>query len=94
MYPGPALALAITAAAWLSGVSSSGLSRGVISTNDHILDVSSALVADMTLFSQYSAATHCSAVDTGTVGTLITCASGNCPLVEAAGATLLGSFDE
>ncbi|KZP07339.1 alpha/beta-hydrolase [Athelia psychrophila] len=47
----------------------------------------------MDLFSQYSAAAYCHVVTTGTVGTAIACSTSNCPLVEASGATLLGSFN-
>lgn len=56
--------------------------------------ISTSLLANMDLFSQYSAAAYCNAVTTGSVGTTITCTTNNCPLVEAGGATVLGSFNK
>ena len=55
-------------------------------------DVSAALLARLNLFEQYSAAAYCPSNNDAPAGTLITCSTGNCPLVEAAGATAVYEF--
>jgi hypothetical protein len=55
--------------------------------------VTSDLLSEMMLYSQYSAATYCDHNSNGTVGTPITCASGNsCPGVESSQASIYGNF--
>lgn len=55
-------------------------------------DVSADLLARLNLFEQYSAAAYCPSNNDASAGTLITCSTGNCPLVEAAGATAVYEF--
>ncbi|RAL03111.1 lipase family protein [Aspergillus ibericus CBS 121593] len=56
-------------------------------------DITSALLDKIDLFAQYSAAAYCSS-NIESTGTTLTCSVGNCPLVEAAGATTIDEFDE
>lgn len=56
--------------------------------------ISSALLDDLTLFSQYSAAAYCSSNLNSTDGSAVACSVGNCPLVEAADTQILYNFDE
>lgn len=56
-------------------------------------DISSTVLDNIDLFAQYSAAAYCSS-NIESTGTTLTCDVGNCPLVEAAGATTIDEFDE
>ncbi|PWY89352.1 triacylglycerol lipase B [Aspergillus heteromorphus CBS 117.55] len=56
-------------------------------------DVSTAVLDKMDLFAQYSAAAYCSS-NIDSESTTLTCSVGNCPLVEAADATVLYEFNE
>ena len=57
------------------------------------LDITSAVLDKIDLFAQYSAAAYCSS-NIESTSTTLTCSVGNCPLVEAAGATTIDEFDE
>lgn len=54
-------------------------------------DVSIDTLSNMKLFSQYSAAAYCNTTYAA-VGVPIVCATGNCPMVEAANATTMSIF--
>ncbi|PYI01548.1 lipase 2 [Aspergillus sclerotiicarbonarius CBS 121057] len=56
-------------------------------------DISSDLLDKIDLFAQYSAAAYCKS-NIESTSTTLTCSVGNCPLVEAAGATTLDEFDD
>ncbi|KAJ5088997.1 Lipase class 3 [Penicillium argentinense] len=56
-------------------------------------DVSSDVLDQLTLFAQYSAASYCSN-NINSTGDSVTCADGNCPSVQSAGATSLYEFEE
>ncbi|EHA28261.1 lipase [Aspergillus niger ATCC 1015] len=56
-------------------------------------DISSTVLDNIDLFAQYSAAAYCSS-NIESTGTTLTCDVGNCPLVEAAGATTIDEFDD
>ena len=56
-----------------------------------ITDVSSTMLSEMELFSQYSAVAYCNDTYTS-VPTLLSCSTGNCPVVEASNATTTSIF--
>jgi hypothetical protein len=58
-----------------------------------LADVTTTLLDDLTLFSQYSAAAYCSS-NLNSTGVAVACSVGNCPLVEAADTQILYDFDE
>jgi triacylglycerol lipase len=58
-----------------------------------LADITTAVLDDLTLFSQYSAAAYCS-TNLNSTGVAVTCSVGNCPLVEAADTQILYDFDE
>jgi triacylglycerol lipase len=53
--------------------------------------VSASVLQRLTLFAQYSAAAYCTN-NINSTGTKLTCAAGNCPLVEAANTVTLAEF--
>jgi hypothetical protein len=61
---------------------------------DIVTDVSADVLANLNLFEQYSATAYCASDFDATSGATISCESGNCPLVQNAGATALYGFDE
>lgn len=58
-----------------------------------LADITTSLLDDLTLFSQYSAAAYCS-TNLNSTGAALACSVGNCPLVEAADTQILYDFDE
>ncbi|PYH88273.1 lipase 2 [Aspergillus ellipticus CBS 707.79] len=55
--------------------------------------VTTAVLDKLDLFAQYSAASYC-ASNINSSGTTLTCSVGNCPLVEATGASTIDEFDQ
>src|SRR5438105_2859605 len=58
----------------------------------HTETVTTALVAEFDLFSQYASAVYCDNNAQNPKGMPISCRKGTCPLVEAANATVFGNF--
>lgn len=58
-----------------------------------IVDVSSDVLQQLTLFAEFSAAAYC-ANNIDSTGDKLTCSTGNCPAVEAASTTTLYEFEE
>jgi triacylglycerol lipase len=57
------------------------------------IDVSSATLSELTLFSQYAAASYCTN-NVNSAGDAVSCSGGYCPQVQSAGAKTLYEFDE
>jgi triacylglycerol lipase len=57
------------------------------------IDVSSATLSELTLFSQYAAASYCTN-NVNSAGDAVSCSGGYCPEVQSAGAKTLYEFDE
>ncbi|OOQ88966.1 Lipase [Penicillium brasilianum] len=55
--------------------------------------VSSATLSELTLFSQYAAASYCTN-NVGSTGNAVSCSGGYCPEVQSAGATTLYEFED
>ncbi|CRG84115.1 hypothetical protein PISL3812_01445 [Talaromyces islandicus] len=58
-----------------------------------LAEITTTLLNDLSLFSQYSAAAYCS-MNLNSTGAALACSVGNCPLVEAADTQILYDFDE
>ncbi|EED24548.1 lipase precursor, putative [Talaromyces stipitatus ATCC 10500] len=81
----------ITAVAAFTATASAGL----IQRGDAAADaINTTTLATLNLYEQYSAAAYCTRNTIASPGTLITCAAGNCPLVETNGATIAYSFKD
>lgn len=57
------------------------------------IDVSADVLGQLTLFSQWAAASYCTN-NSNSTGDGVSCEQGNCPLVESADTTTLYEFDE